>query len=62
MRNKIIASLFVITALAGATGAAAAQTQDTQTKPNGVTVVNGDALTAPNTPQGAINYAASLTR
>jgi len=59
--RKLIATLFVIAALAGATGAAAAQSPDTQTKPSGVTVVNGDALAAPNTPAGAVNYAASLT-
>ncbi len=61
MRNKIIATLLALAAL-GATGAAAAQPQDTVTKPNGVTVIAGDSLAAGGTPTGAIAYAAAQSR
>ena len=60
MRNKIMATLFVVMALVGATGAAAARPLTTVIKANGVTVIDGDFLAAAGTPTGAVVYATAL--
>lgn len=59
MRNKIVATLFLVMALIGAAGAAGAQPANTYTKPNGVTVIAGDSLAAAGTPAAAVAYAAA---
>jgi len=60
MRNKIMATLFVVMALVGATSVATAQTPNTVTKANGVTIIAGDSLATAGTPAGAVAYAAAL--
>ncbi len=59
MRNKIMATLFVVMALVGAT-AAAARPLNTVTKANGVTIIADDSLAPAGTPPGAVAYAAAL--
>ncbi len=62
MRTKIMATLFVMMALVGATNAAATPTLDTETKANEVTIIASDCLAAAGTPTGAVAYLAAQAR